>query len=149
METSPNSKSLFNYFNAYKVILGLLLYLLAISEHSYLNQFRSIAYFETLTIVYLFINLFSLLLYRFYIKVKPKQIFALLIIDIIFLHAIFFYGTGIANGLGNLIIISVAAGNIIIRGRIGLSFAAIAAILTLFIEIERFLTGQSQENDEI
>jgi two-component system sensor histidine kinase PilS (NtrC family) len=147
METSPNSKSLFNYYNAYKVILGLLLYLLVLSEHSYLKQFRSLAYFDTLTIVYLVLNLFSLLLYRFYIKVKPKQIFALLIIDIIFLHAIFFYGTGIANGLGNLIIISVAAGNIIIRGRIGLSFAAVAAILSLLVEIERFLTSQNQEND--
>jgi two-component system sensor histidine kinase PilS (NtrC family) len=147
METSPNSKSLFNYYNAYKFILGLLLYLLVLSEHSYLNQFRSLAYFDTLTIVYLSLNLLSLILYRFYIKVKPKQIFALLIIDIIFLHAIFFYGTGITNGLGNLIIISVAAGNIIIRGRIGLSFAAIAAILSLFVEIERFLNSQSQENN--
>jgi len=147
METSPNSKSLFNYYNAYKFILGLLLYLLVLSEHSYLNQFRSLAYFDTLTIVYLSLNLLSLILYRFYIKVKPKQIFALLIIDIIFLHALFFYGTGITNGLGNLIIISVAAGNIIIRGRIGLSFAAVAAILSLFVEIERFLNSQSQEND--
>ncbi len=147
METSPNSKSLFNYYNAYKVVLGALLYLLALSGHSYLKQFRSLEYFEALTLTYLVINLLSLFLYRFYIKVSPKQIFSLLIIDIIFLHGIFFYGTGIASGLGNLVIISVAAGNIIIRGRIGLSFAAIAAILSLFVEIERFLSGLSQEDD--
>tara|TARA_R110001592_G_scaffold66678_2_gene204842 strand:- start:4639 stop:6282 length:1644 start_codon:yes stop_codon:yes gene_type:complete len=147
MEISPNSKSLFNYYNAYKAILGLLLYLLVLSEHSYLKQFRSLAYFDTLTIGYLTLNLINLFAYRFFIRVRPKQIFALLIIDIVFLHAIFFYGTGIASGLGNLIIISVAAGNIIIRGRIGLSFAAIAAILSLFVEIERYLSGLSQEND--
>lgn len=147
MEISPNSKSLFNYYNTYKVILGLLLYLLALSEHSYLKQFRSLAYFDTLTLGYLALNILSLFLYRFYIKVKPKQIFALLLIDITFLHAIFFYGTGIASGLGNLIVISVAAGNIMIRGRIGLSFAAVAAILSLFVEIERFLSGLSKEND--
>tara|TARA_R110001592_G_scaffold177076_2_gene417233 strand:+ start:33072 stop:34715 length:1644 start_codon:yes stop_codon:yes gene_type:complete len=147
METSPNSKSLFNYYNAYKVILGLLLYLLVLSDHSYLKQFRSLAYFEALTLVYLTLNLLSLFLYRFYINVRPKQIFSLLIIDIIFLHAIFFYGTGIASGLGNLVIISVAAGNIIIRGRIGLSFAAIAAILSIFVEIERILSGLNQESD--
>lgn len=147
METSPNNKSLFNYFNAYKVILGLLLVLLAISEHSYLKQFRSLQYFDALALGYLTLNILSLIFYRFYIKVSPKQIFALLIIDIIFLHALFFYATGIASGLGNLIIISVAAGNIIIRGRIGLSFAAIAATLSLFIEIERFLNGLSQAND--
>ena len=147
MEISPNSKSLFNYYNTYKVILGLLLYLLALSEHSYLKQFRSLAYFDTLTLGYLSLNILSLFLYRFYIKVRPKQIFSLLIIDISFLHAILFYGTGIASGLGNLIIISVAAGNVIIRGRIGLSFAAIAAILSLFVEIERFLSGLSKENE--
>lgn len=146
METSPNSKSLFNYYNAYKVILGLLLYLLILSEHSYLKQFRSLAYFDALTLGYLALNITSLCLYRFYIKVSPKQIFSLLIIDIIFLHAIFFNGTGIASGLGNLIIISVAAGNIMIRGRIGLSFAAVAAILSLFVETERYLSGLSQEN---
>tara|TARA_R110001599_G_scaffold170510_1_gene360718 strand:- start:3233 stop:4876 length:1644 start_codon:yes stop_codon:yes gene_type:complete len=147
MEISPNSKSLFNYYNTYKVILGLLLYLLALSEHSYLKQFRSLEHFDTLTLGYLALNISSLCLYRFYINVRPKQIFSLLFIDITFLHAIFFYGTGIASGLGNLIIISVAAGNIMIRGRIGLSFAAVAAILSLFVEIERFLSGLSKEND--
>jgi two-component system sensor histidine kinase PilS (NtrC family) len=147
MEISPNSKSLFNYYNSYKVILGLLLYLLALSEHSYLTQFRSLTYFDALTLGYLTFNIFSLFLYRFYIKVSPKQIFSLLIIDIVFLHAIFFYGTGIASGLGNLVIISVAAGNIMIRGRIGLSFAAVAAIFSLIVEIERFFSGLSQEND--
>lgn len=147
MEISPNSKSLFNYFNTYKVILGLLLFLLAISEHTYLKQFRSLENFDVLAQCYLALNAFCLIIYRFYIQVSPKQIFALLIIDIIFLHAIFFYGAGIASGLGNLIIISVAAGNIMIRGRIGLSFAAIAAILSLFVEIERFLSSLSQAND--
>ena len=147
MEISPNSKSLFNYYNTYKVILGVLLYLLALSEHSYLKQFRSLAYFDALTLGYIVLNILSLFLYRFYINVRPKQIFSLLLIDITFLHAIFFYGAGIASGLGNLIIISVAAGNIMIRGRIGLSFAAVAAILSLFIEIERFLSGLSKAND--
>lgn len=147
MEISPNSKSLFNYYNTYKVILGVLLYLLALSEHSYLMQFRSLAYFDALTLGYIVLNILSLFLYRFYINVRPKQIFSLLLIDITFLHAIFFYGAGIASGLGNLIIISVAAGNIMIRGRIGLSFAAVAAILSLFIEIERFLSGLSKAND--
>lgn len=147
MEISPNSKSLFNYYNAYKVILGLLLYFLVLSGHPFLEQFRFLYDFALLTLGYLGINAISLVLYRFYLKVTPKQIFSLFFIDIIFLHSIFFCGTGISDGLGNLIIISVAAGNIIIRGRIGLSFAAIAAILSLLVEIERFLSGLNQEND--
>tara|TARA_R110002072_G_scaffold101568_1_gene223660 strand:- start:21533 stop:23176 length:1644 start_codon:yes stop_codon:yes gene_type:complete len=147
METSPNSKSLFNYYNAYKTILGLLLYSLALSEYSFLQQFRYLAGFEDLTLSYLILNITSLILFWFFVKVSPKQIFAVILIDIIFLHAIFFCGSGIAQGLGNLLIISVAAGNIIIRGRIGLFFAALAAILSLLIEIERFLSGLNQAND--
>lgn len=146
MEISPNSRSLLNYFNSYKVILGFLLFLLSISEHAYLSQFRSIVMFDILTMSYLSINVVSLFLFRFMIKGTPKQIFSLVVTDIIFLHAIFFYSTGIASGLGNLVVISVAAGNIIIRGRIGLSFAALAAILSLFIEIERLLSGLILEN---
>lgn len=147
MEISPNSKSLFNYYNAYKVILGLLLFTLVLSEHSFLNQFRFLDTFKTLILTYLAFNIIGLIVYWFYIKVRPKQIFAVIFIDIIFLHAVFYCATGIAEGLGNLVIISVAAGNIIIRGRIGLSFAALAAILSLLIEIERFLSGLNHDND--
>ncbi len=146
MKTSPNSQTLFNYFNAYKLILGILLCLLAISEHSYLKLFRSLAIFDNLSLTYFTLNAFSFIFYRFFSQASPKQIFSILIIDIVFLHAIFFYATGIASGIGNLIIISVAAGNIIIRGRIGLSFAAVAAILSLFVEIERYLSAYSQAN---
>ncbi|MFV1872080.1 MAG: sensor histidine kinase [Oleiphilus sp.] len=147
MEISPNSKSLFNYYNAYKIVLGLLLFFLALSEHHFLKQFRFLEQFELLTQAYLLLNFTILLVYRFIVKVTPRQIFALFIIDIIFLHGIFYCGTGVSDGLGNMIIISVAAGNIIIRGRVGLSFAAIAAILSLIVEIERFLSGLNAEND--
>lgn len=146
METAPNSKSLFNYYNAYKVVLGILLYTLVLTEHPYLNQFRELGNFETLSLAYLILNFGIVLLYRFYLKSSPRQIFSLFVVDIMFLHILFYYGTGIAGGFGNLIIISVAAGNIMIRGRIGLSFAAVATILSMFTEIERYLTGFSNQN---
>lgn len=147
MEISPNSKSLFNYFNTYKAILGLLLYSLVLSNHAFLQQFRSVPLFESVSLGYLSLNVVSLILYRFVVNISPKQMFIVFLIDIIFLHAVFYCSTGITNGLGNLIIISVAAGNIIIRGRIGLSFAALAALLSLFVEIERVLTEFSRYDD--
>lgn len=147
METSPNSQSLFNYYNAYKIILGILLYSLVLSGHSYLREFRFLNYFEALTLSYLILNILILILYRAYLTATPRQIFSLLILDILFLHIIFFCGTGIAAGLGNLIIITIAAGNIIIRGRIGLSFAALATLLSMLIEFERLLAGLSTENN--
>lgn len=147
MEVSLNSKSLFNYYNAYKVVLGLLLYSLILTDHPYLQQFRALNYFEVLSLSYLLLNSLQLLLYRFYLKTSPRQIFSLLMIDIIFLHILFYCGTGIAQGLGNLVIISVAAGNILMRGRIGFSFAALATILSMFIEIERYLSALSTQNN--
>jgi two-component system sensor histidine kinase PilS (NtrC family) len=147
MEAAPNSKSLFNYYNTYKVILGILLFTLVLTEHPYLRQFRLLAYFELLSLAYLLLNAGLLILYRFYLRTSPRQIFSWLILDIIFLHMLFYFGTGIAEGLGNLIIISVAAGNILMRGRIGLSFAALAAILSMFIEIERYLSALGSAND--
>ncbi len=147
MQVATNSKSLFNYFNAYKLVLSILLYSLIFTEHPYLSQFRYLPYFELVCLSYLFLNSLLILLYRFYITVSPQQIFALIILDIILLHILFFFATGIAAGLGNLIIISVAAGNILIRGRIGLSFAALATILSMFTEIERYLSGLSATNN--
>lgn len=146
METAPNSKSLFNYYNAYKVVLGILLYSLVLTEHPYLNHFRELDYFEFLSLGYLILNGLVVFLYRFYLQSSPRQIFSLFVLDIFLLHILFYCGTGIAGGFGNLIIISVAAGNIMIRGRIGLSFAALATILSMFIEIERYLSGLSSQN---
>ena len=146
METAPNSKSLFNYYNAYRVVLGVLLYTLVLTEHPYLKLFRALEYFETLSLGYLVLNCVTVFVYRFYIRSTPRQIFSLFVLDIIFLHVLFYCGTGIAGGLGNLIIITVAAGNIMIRGRIGFSFAALATILSMFIEIERYLSALSTQN---
>jgi two-component system sensor histidine kinase PilS (NtrC family) len=141
METSPQSKSLFNYYNFYKVIIGILLLGMSVSQQAFIQQFRLPELFQTLTLNYLLLNAGLLVLFRFTIKAKPNHIFFSLALDIFLLHGLFYCGTGISGGLANLIIISVAAGNIIIRGRIGLSFAALATLLTILIEGERFLSG--------
>ncbi|KZZ68289.1 PAS domain-containing sensor histidine kinase, partial [Oleiphilus sp. HI0128] len=147
METSPQSQSLFNYYNFYRVVVSILLFGISISQHSVVQEFRSPLIFEALTPIYLGLNLFWLLAFRFLIDAHPKQIFITLLLDILLLHALFYFASGISGGLANLIIISVAAGNIIIRGRIGLSFAAWATLLTILIEGERFLNGFNSLSD--
>jgi len=147
METSPQSGSLFNYYNFYKTIIGILLFGMSVSEYAFLEQFRRPDLFQTLALSYLLLNIVLLLIFHLSAKARPRQIFTLLVLDIFFLHAIFFCSTGISGSLANLIVISVAAGNIIIRGRIGLSFAAIATLLTILIEGERLLAGFNQIND--
>lgn len=147
METSPQSQSLFNYYNFYRVIIGILLLGIAVTQHNLIQQFRYPEAFELATQIYLAVNIGLLLSYRFFVKADPKQIFTTLLLDILFLHALFYLGSGISGGLANLIVISVAAGNIIVRGRIGLSFAAWATMLTILIEGERFLEGINDLSD--
>jgi len=144
METSPQKTSLFNYYNVYKVVISLLLFGMSISQQSFLNDLRYPELFQTLTLSYIFLNVALLFFFRYAIGANPKQIFFSITLDIFFLHGLFFCGAGISIGLANLIVISVAAGNIIIRGRIGLSFAAIATLLTITIESERILAGLNQ-----
>lgn len=147
METSPQNQLLFNYYNVYRVVVGILLFGLSVSQNNLLQDFRSPQIFESVTPYYLAFNLFWLVAFRFAINVNSKQIFITLLFDILFLHGLFYFASGISGGLANLIIISVAAGNIIIRGRIGLSFAAWATLLTFLVEGERYLNGYSSISD--
>jgi two-component system sensor histidine kinase PilS (NtrC family) len=67
--------------------------------------------------------------------IQNKQIAASVILDISLLHLFIYSGTGIGSGLVTLVMISVAAGNILIQGRTGILFAAFAAIASLMVEI--------------
>ena len=147
METSPQKTSLFNYYNAYKVVISLLLFAMSISQQSFFKDLRFPELFQTLTLSYVFLNIALLFFFRYAIGANPKQIFFSIALDLFFLHGLFFCGSGISIGLANLIVISVAAGNIIIRGRIGLSFAAMATLLTITVESERILAGLNQLKD--
>jgi len=147
MDSSPQKTSLFNYYNFYKVVIGLLLFAMSISQQNFFQNFRFPELFQTFTLGYLFLNVALLFFYRFTLISSPKQIFFSIAIDIFLLHGLFFCGAGLSSGLANLTVISVAAGNIIIRGRIGLSFAAFATLLTIALESERILAGLSEVRD--
>src|SRR5699024_11538964 len=56
-----------------------------------------------------------------------------ILIDILVMHGLLFTSTGITNGLANLVIVSVAAGNILTPSRMGTFYAALAALCSLGI----------------
>jgi two-component system sensor histidine kinase PilS (NtrC family) len=147
LQTSPETSSLFNYYNFYKVIIGILLLGVSFSQAELLNSFRFAETFQILTLSYLFLNITTLVFFRFILSGSARQVFAVITLDIFALHALFYTGIGISGGLINLLVITVAAGNIIIRGRIGLSFAASASLLSMGIETERLLTGIDNISD--
>ena len=69
------------------------------------------------------------------------QIHIQIISDIIFTTLIMHASGGIQSGLGTLIIISIAGGSIVIRGRHSLLFASIASLVVLFEELYNNLEG--------
>jgi two-component system sensor histidine kinase PilS (NtrC family) len=58
-----------------------------------------------------------------------------------------YYSAGVASGLGVVILVSVAAGAILVQGRISTAIAAVAAIAVLYEEFYLSLTPPSYEND--
>lgn len=70
-----------------------------------------------------------------------QQIHIQIISDIIFTTIIMHASGGVQSGLGTLIIISIAGGSIVIRGRHSLLFASIASLAVLFEESYNNLEG--------
>jgi len=147
LETSPQTPTLFGYYNLYRTVIGILLFGMTFSQQSLLAEYRDANSFQLVALGYLLINIALLVVFRISRAVSPKQVFSSATLDILVLHVLFYYGNGITGGLSNLLIISVATANIMIRGNIGLSFAAFASLLSISLEIERFLVSFSAVSD--
>ena len=136
MEHSEQSLRLFRFYNHYRIVVGLILVGAVFLNFSVIeiNQKNSILY-QVTTVSYLSINIFTGLILLAGFKTNTKHIVTSIIFDIIILHLLMYTSTGVQTGLGNLVVISVAAGNILIHGRIGTLFAALAALSSLAIEL--------------
>lgn len=97
--------------------------------------------------IYTAINFITLiLLWRVKFLPSQKYLFGLLIIDLFALSLLMHSSGGITNGLGYLILISVAAGGILLRGQIAIFFAAIACIAVIGESIHRFFYATLNNN---
>ena len=137
---------LLRIYNLYRVILGFGLTLLTSSvlRDGLLDLSDPPLYAKT-SWVYLFINvLVALLLHR---GRRDLHVFILTLADIGLLGVVFFAAGGVGSGFGNLLIIPVAIGNILLHGRIGLLLPALASIgliyLTFFLSLTHPYIGQS------
>jgi two-component system sensor histidine kinase PilS (NtrC family) len=59
---------------------------------------------------------------------RPAQLFSLALVDVALLCVMFYAGGGVASAIGNLLIVSVAISNTLLRRRIGLLIAAISVL---------------------
>jgi len=127
---------LFRIYNHYRVVLSLLLVaLLFIAPTEFDTRMRAAEYYHAGIISYLAINLFIALLLLAGFQPRNRHIVLSILMDILILHGLLLTSTGMTSGLANLVIVTVAAGNILTPSRIGTFYAALGAICSLGIAV--------------
>ena len=136
----PQGQRILRLYNLYRVAIGIILVLLVSSDLD--RELLDLAHaelFQAGSWLYLALNALIALLIRS--PKHPAQVFSLALVDIILLSALFYSAGGTPSGIGTLLIVSVAIANILLRGRIGLLIAAMAAIgliyLTFYLSLNR------------
>jgi two-component system sensor histidine kinase PilS (NtrC family) len=125
---------LFRIYNHYRLVISLMLVgLLFVDPANFDTRFRLLDYYQAGVIGYLAINAFIALIVLAGFQPKQQHITVSILIDILVMHGLLFTSTGITNGLANLVIVSVAAGNILTPSRMGTFYAALAALCSLGI----------------
>ncbi|MDA1369460.1 MAG: hypothetical protein O2971_01690 [Proteobacteria bacterium] len=79
----------------------------------------------------------------------PHILTGTLIVDILSITLMIFSSGGIASGLGLLLIVTIASGSILIRGRISTFLAAVAALAIIYSELYLALSLENPPNQFI
>jgi two-component system sensor histidine kinase PilS (NtrC family) len=127
-------------YHLYRIVIGLALVSFIYAEiDAQVLEIVNAKLFAYVSWAYLGSNLVFAVLVR-----KPKhvvQVFSVALLDVLLLSALFYAVGGSPSGIGNLLIVAVAIANILLRGRIGLLIAAVAAsgmiYLTFYLSISR------------
>jgi two-component system sensor histidine kinase PilS (NtrC family) len=119
-------------YNLYRVVLGFCLALLTnTTARDGLLQLSNTQIYEIASWFYLLVNvLIAVLLHR---GRRDLHLFVVSVLDIFLLGIIFYAAGGPGSGFGNLLIIPVAIGNILLHGRVGLLLAALASLAIIYL----------------
>lgn len=125
---------LFRVYNYYRLVVSLLLVVLLLADPLPFDaRFRWLSYYQAGVVSYLALNIFIGLLLMTGFRPGQRHITVSILLDILIMHGLLVTSTGITNGLANLVIVSVAAGNILTPSRMGTFYAALATICSLGI----------------
>ena len=132
-------------YHLYRITVGLALVVLISSQlDRELLELAHAPLFRYGSWAYLVLNILVAVLMQ-----RPRhlaQVFALALIDVLLLCTLFYAAGGTPSGIGTLLVIAVAISNILLRGRIGLLIAAVAAIgmllLTVYLGLQRPAAAQ-------
>lgn len=134
--TSRQQGELFRIYNYYRLVLGTMLIGLLLMDAANIDgRFYHLDYFQAGIIAYLALNAVIAVLIITGFQPGERQISISILLDILVIHGLLVSSSGITNGMANLVIVSVAAGNIMTPGRMGTFYAALAAICSLAIAL--------------
>lgn len=148
-QTSGSQRSkLFRIYNHYRVVISVMLVALLFADPvNFDTNFRMLDYYQPGVVGYLALNAFIALTLLAGFQPNKRHITLSVLLDILIIHGLLFTSTGITNGLANLVIVSVAAGNILNPSRMGTFYAALAAICSLSISGWAVLTLDGPGDD--
>jgi two-component system sensor histidine kinase PilS (NtrC family) len=139
---------LFRIYNHYRVVVSVLLVmLLFIAPTEFDTRLRAGEYYQAGIIIYLAINLFIGLILLAGFQPRNRHIILSVLMDILVLHGLLLASTGMTSGLANLVIVTVAAGNILTPTRIGTLYAALGALFSLGIAVWSVLYALSSADE--
>ena len=139
---------LFRIYNHYRVVISLLLVaLLFVDPFTADTRFRWLDYYQAGVVSYLALNGFIALLLLAGFQPRQRHITLSILADILVMHGLLLASSGITNGLANLVIVAVAAGNILTPTRMGTFYAALAAICSLGISGWAVITINESADD--
>jgi two-component system sensor histidine kinase PilS (NtrC family) len=133
-------------YNIYRIVLPLVLLVTYLSnpERTVLGEVNPTLFLQV-SIAYIAFGVVVISLFTAAIKAINAQHFltGTLILDILATTLIIYSCGGISSGLGLLIIVTVASGSILIRGRISTFLAAVAALSIIYSELYLALSIES------
>ena len=141
---------LFRVYNYYRIAVSLLIVSLVLLETGLFGTpLDSTLLFQFTALSYLALNIVTGLLLLGGQGPRPWHITASIIADIAILHLLALSSGGVGVGITNLVIISVASGNILIQGRVGTFYAALATLASLSVSFWLVLVGAAGIDDVV
>tara|TARA_B110000977_G_scaffold87874_1_gene116902 strand:+ start:8360 stop:9955 length:1596 start_codon:yes stop_codon:yes gene_type:complete len=145
---SLQRSTMLRVYNYYRILISFLFMFLFIDKN--FGEFVGAvnpALFQQTIVIYLIANIiigFSPLVISKAFIARPSVSFVVLTLDIIGLSLLMAASGGVASGLGNFLIFTVAFAGGLIHGKISTVLPAIAFILTLYIEFYLFFLDQNE-----
>lgn len=139
---------LFRIYNYYRIaVSALLVGLILLEADLFGTSLTNERLFQGTALGYLALNIATGLLLLSGYGLRPWHITLSILADIALLHILALSSGGVGTGITNLVIISVAAGNILIPGRVGILYAALAVLASLAVSSWLYLEASTGINE--